>query len=144
MIAVDTNILVYAHRRESALGGAARERIGELAASRAPWGLPWSVVHEFIALVTRRRPEVEPTPTSLAIAAVERLTDSPGCVLLAEAPDHLVRFRALAEAAQLSGVRLYDARIAAVCLGHGVRELWTADRDFALFPGLKARNPLVA
>lgn len=30
--------------------------------------------------------------------------------------------------------KVYDARIAAVCLDHGVAELWTADRDFSLFP----------
>jgi predicted nucleic acid-binding protein len=46
-------------------------------------------------------------------------------------------------AARLSGPRIHDARIAALCLHHGVRELWTADRDFSAFPQLKTRNPLV-
>jgi len=51
--------------------------------------------------------------------------------------------RKLATHAKLSGPRIHDARIAALCLHHGVRELWTADRDFSLFPKLKTRNPLV-
>ena len=51
--------------------------------------------------------------------------------------------RELARAAKLSGPRIHDARIAALCLHHGVRELWTADRDFSMFPKLKTRNPLV-
>jgi hypothetical protein len=29
-----------------------------------------------------------------------------------------------------------------LCKVHGVTELWTADRDFSRFPGLRKRNPL--
>jgi predicted nucleic acid-binding protein len=36
------------------------------------------------------------------------------------------------------------SRLAALCLDHGARELWTADRDFSRFPRLRTRNPLVA
>jgi predicted nucleic acid-binding protein len=53
------------------------------------------------------------------------------------------KLRGLSLAAQLTGPRIHDARIAALCLHHGVRELWTADRDFSLFPSLKTRNPLI-
>lgn len=35
-------------------------------------------------------------------------------------------------------------RVAALCLAHGVRELWTADRDFSRFPALATANPLTA
>lgn len=31
--------------------------------------------------------------------------------------------------------------IAAICITHGVTELWTADRDFGRFPALRIRNP---
>jgi len=49
----------------------------------------------------------------------------------------------LAQRARIVGPRIHDARIAAICLNHGVRELWTADRHFSDFPSLKIRNPLV-
>jgi predicted nucleic acid-binding protein len=42
------------------------------------------------------------------------------------------------------GNKVHDARVAAICLGHGVRELWSADRDFSYFPDVRTRNPLVA
>jgi len=45
---------------------------------------------------------------------------------------------------KVAGPRIHDARIAAVCLAHGVTELWTADRDFSRFPALRTRNPCVA
>jgi hypothetical protein len=46
-------------------------------------------------------------------------------------------------AGNIAGPLVHDARIAAICLQHGVRELWTADRDFSRFPQLKTVNPLV-
>lgn len=63
-----------------------------------------------------------------------------------ELPDALLR-----EAKRKAGVKgrrarftlRHDARVAALCLRHGVRELRTADRDFSLFPALRVRNPLV-
>ena len=44
---------------------------------------------------------------------------------------------------KVAGPLVHDARIAALCLDHGVHEFWTADRDFARFPDLRVRNPLV-
>jgi predicted nucleic acid-binding protein len=47
------------------------------------------------------------------------------------------------ESSGASGGRVHDARVVAICLSHGVRELWTADRDFTRFPELTTSNPLV-
>jgi predicted nucleic acid-binding protein len=44
---------------------------------------------------------------------------------------------------KIAGPRVHDACVAALCLQHGVRELWTADRDFSRFPQLKTVNPLL-
>jgi predicted nucleic acid-binding protein len=74
---------------------------------------------------------------------LDSLMASPQLHLLAESPGYFEKLRELALAAKLSGPRIHDARIAALCLHHGVRELWTADRDFSMFPKLKTRNPLV-
>jgi predicted nucleic acid-binding protein len=49
----------------------------------------------------------------------------------------------LALAARAHGGAIHDARIAAICLAHGVAELWSADRDFSRFPALAVRNPLI-
>jgi uncharacterized protein len=61
---------------------------------------------------------------------------------LAESPRYLEKLRELARAARVKGPRIHDARVAALCLHHGVAELWTADRDFSPFPRLQTRNPL--
>ncbi len=74
---------------------------------------------------------------------VDSVMTASNLYLLSESPGHFDTLRDLAPAARLSGPRIHVARIAALCLHHGVRELSTADRDFSTFPQLKTRNPLV-
>lgn len=77
MIAIDTNLLVYAHREDSEWHAVARSCLVDLATSGNSWAIAWSSLHECLAIVTHPR-------------------------------------------------------------------IWTADRDFSLFPELKTRNPLIA
>jgi toxin-antitoxin system PIN domain toxin len=144
LIAVDTHVLVYAHREDSAWHGAAYARLSALTEGRSPWAIPWPCVHEFLAIVTHPRIFAPPTLLAAAIDQVEAWLESPTLVLLSESEDHWVRLRGLLEGGKVSGPKVHDARIAALCAQHGVRELWSADRDFGLFPGLAVFNPLVA
>jgi len=144
MTAVDTNILVYAHREDSQWHDAAVERMAELAEGRAAWALPWPCVHEFLAIVTHPRIFDPPTPLARAIDQVEAWLESPSVLLLAESQSHWQQLRSVVEQGRVTGPHIHDARVAALCLEHGVSELWTADRDFARFPDLRHRNPLVA
>lgn len=143
MIAVDTNLLIYAHREESRFHAASKELLDGLRHGAAPWAIPWPCVHEFIAIVTHPRIYQPPTPLPRALAAVDAWAAGDNLQLLSESQGYMDKLRELAITAKLSGPRIHDARIAALCLHHGVRELWTADRDFSLFPKLKTRNPLV-
>jgi toxin-antitoxin system PIN domain toxin len=143
VIAVDTNILVYAHREDSPWHEAARGRLAELAEGRAAWAIPWPCLHEFLAIVTHPRIYNPPIPLEIAQAQVDAWLEAPGLVLLAEAPGYWPELRAILKAGRVAGPAVHDARIAALCRLHGVRELWTADRDFSRFPGPRAINPLV-
>ena len=118
--------------------------MAELAEGRSPWALPWPCIHEFLAIVTHPRIFNPPTPLSLAIDQVEAWIESPSLVLLSESHAHWQQLRTLINAGKVSGPHVHDARVAALCLQHGITELWTADRDFGRFPELAHRNPLVA
>ena len=144
MIAVDTNILVYAHRHDSPFHDAARSRMTELAEGTADWGIPWPCLHEFVAVATNPRIYVPPTPLARAIDQVDAWLESPTLVVLAEGPAHWTVLRELLVAGRVTGGQVHDARIAALCRQHGVRELWSADRDFNRFPGFNVTNPLIA
>jgi predicted nucleic acid-binding protein len=63
--------------------------------------------------------------------------------LLAESTSHWHELRDLIAAGGIAGPQVHDARIAALCRQHGVRELWSADRDFGRFPRLRVVNPLL-
>ena len=142
MIAVDTNLLVYAHRRESAFHDKALEAIEALSASGSAWAIPWPCVHEFYSVVTNVRAFKPASTISQASAQVAAWLDSPSLVLLHEGAGHWPALHRLLVAGRVVGGQVHDARIAAICIEHGVREFWSADRDFNRFPSLTVRNPL--
>ena len=143
MTGVDTNLLVYAHRQDSAWHSRAALLLRELAEGQAPWAIPWPCVHEFIAIATHPRIFDPPTPLERALEQVDAWLASPTLVLLSEEGEYWPRLRSTLAASRVVGPRVHDARVAALCRLHGVRELWTADRDFSRFPDLRVRNPLV-
>ncbi len=143
MTAIDTNILVYAHREESDWHERAATSVAALAESSQEWAIPWPCLHEFLAIVTHPRIFRTPTPVDLAVGQIDAWLESPSLVVLSENDEYPGRLREVLLQARVTGARVHDARVAALCLSHGVRELWSADRDFSMFRELKLRNPLV-
>ena len=143
MIAVDSNLLIYAHREDATSHDIAYARIAELAEGRAPWAIPWPCIHEFLAIVTHPRIYSPPTPLEKAIDQVEAWLESPTLILLSESEDYWLLLRATLLSGRVSGPQVHDARVVTICQQHGVSELWSADRDFGRFSGLTVRNPLV-
>jgi hypothetical protein len=144
MIAVDTNLLVYAHREDSPWHAEAYALIEELAEGASPWAIPWPCIHEFLAVVTHSRIFSPPTPLLTALDQVEAWLESPSLHLLSEQPGAWDSLRQLLTSSKTTGPAVHDARIAAICLQNGVRELLTADRDFGRFRDFRVRNPLVS
>jgi uncharacterized protein len=143
VIAVDTNILVYAHRRDSEFFERAAASLRRLAESPEHWAIPWPCVHEFLAVVTHPRIFDLPSPLETAMTQIEIWLESPFLKLIGESGAY---WRTLAEIlvqGRIVGPKIHDARIAAICQAHGVRELWSADRDFSRMRGLKVTNPML-
>lgn len=144
MIAVDTNILVYAHRPDySEQHEPARSAIASLSRGRKPWAIPWPCVHEFVGNVTNRRIYKSPTPLSMALEAISIWLSSKDVQVLHESDGHFMSLCELCIDGDVSGSQIHDARIAAICVDHGVSQLWSADRDFLRYRArLSVRNPL--
>jgi toxin-antitoxin system PIN domain toxin len=143
VIAVDSNILVYAYRAEMPQHAAAAAAVRGLSESGKPWVIPWPCAHEFVGKVTNPRIFEKPSTMDEALEQLRAWSESPWFVFLPEAGDHLVHLDDLLRASGAVGPKVHDAKIAAICLGHDVEELWSADRDFRRFPGLRVVNPLV-
>jgi len=140
MIAVDANILVYAHRPDSPFHGLADRAVRDLAQGADSWALPWPCLHEFFSVVTNRRLFQAPTPPGSALNQIGYWLESPTVRVLSEAPSHLAVLTNLVSSADVAGLQIHDAKIAAICLSHGVRELLTMDRDFSRYPSLNTRS----
>lgn len=143
MRAVDTNILVYAHRREGAEHERASELLEELAEGEEAWAIPWPCIYEFFSVVTNARIWKERASTpSQAWEQIAAWTSSPTVRLLSETDEFVGVLEALLKRARVRGPVVHDARVAALCLAHGVEVLLTRDRDFSLFPELVLEDPL--
>jgi toxin-antitoxin system PIN domain toxin len=140
VIALDTNILVYARREEAPHHRDARALLTRLAEGAVPWAIPWPCVYEFLRVVTHPRVFDPPTDLDVAVDDLDSLLASPSLLLLGEGPAHLGHLRRVVMAGRAAGNLAHDAHIAALVLEHGVRELWTVDRDFARF-GVSVRDP---
>lgn len=143
MIAVDTNLLVYAHREDSPWHVPASKCLQGLAEASSPWVIPWPCLHEFFAIVTHPRIYTPPTPLETALDQISAWLESPSLVSVSELEGYWSELHRLILAGRIVGAQVHDAKIAALCQTHGVTELWSADRDFSRFSGLKIRNPLV-
>jgi toxin-antitoxin system PIN domain toxin len=143
MIAVDTNILVYSVREDSPWQKGALLCLRKLAEGASTWAIPWPCIHEFIAVVTHPRIYRPPTPLPDALLQVDYWMESPGLRLLGEGLSYWDHLKDILSAGKAVGPIVHDGRVMALCLSHGVREIWTADRDFSRFKGIRARNPLI-
>jgi uncharacterized protein len=143
MIAIDTNILIYAHREDFPQHPAAKAALNALHMSQQNWAIPVVCIHEFLSVVTGFRAPYTPTPVAAAFMQVRGWMTSSTMTLLQPTDQHVDVLEKVVTQGQARGGQIHDARIAAICLEHGVRELWTADRDFARFAQLlPTRNPL--
>lgn len=143
MFAVDTNILVYAHRREVREHAKATGLLRELAEGAQPWAIPWPCVYEFFSVVTN--PKIWRDAASSPEQAWSQITawlQSPTARALAETPQFVDLLERFVRRPRVRGPLVHDARVAALCVAHGVSALLTRDRDFALFPELTTQNPL--
>ena len=142
MIAIDSNLLVYAHRAEVRVHEAAARLVRALAEGSDAWAIPWPCCYEFLSIVTN--PKIwgnDATPQPRAWRQIEAWTASPSNSLIGETEDFLPVLSAFVQRPRVHGAVVHDARLAAICVAHGVEALLTRDRDFALFPELRTRDP---
>ena len=100
-------------------------------------------MHEVFAIATHARIYNPPTPAARAIDQIDAWLECPSLVLLAETEGLWPTLRPLLQKSLIAGPAVHEARIAALCLQHGERELWSADRDLRRFPVLRVVNPLL-
>ncbi|MHB8511061.1 MAG: PIN domain-containing protein [Actinomycetota bacterium] len=140
MIAIDTNVLVYAHRDSSPLFDEATKSLRDLFEGKESFCIPVFVVNEFVKVVSSPHAFHPPTPTRLALASIESLLLSEYGSIIYPGPRYFSILQSLIEEVVVSSDMIFDAAIAAVCREHGVNEILTEDRRFAIFERPKIKR----
>lgn len=140
MIAIDTNLLVYAHRSRVPQHRASRRAI-EQAAAKGRWGFAVASLAEFWAVATHPSSEGRPSTPGQAEAYLEALVAG-GAEIWEPGAGFGMRLSQLAGDLEVSGPRIFDLQIALTAFENGATELWTADARFVKLPGLRLHDPL--
>jgi toxin-antitoxin system PIN domain toxin len=140
VIAVDTNVLVYAHREDMAQHPRGLQALTALAEGAQPWALPVFVINEFLRVVTHRRVFAVPSTRSQATAAVQALLESPTVQMLRPGPRFWPLLTDTLDDGDAKGDVVLDAAIVAVCREHGANTVLTMDRDFRRFSQISVRT----
>lgn len=119
MIAVDTNILAYAHKTGSPMHADARRAVEQLRSRREPWAIAWPCIYEFINIVTHPKIYSPASTIGEAMNAIDNWLAADNLHLLHETADFLPALKNLVSGTAIRGPKIHDARIAALCLHHG-------------------------
>lgn len=140
MIVLDANILFYSYSITSAEHQQARSCVEGLFSGNEPVGLPWQTIGAFLRISTNSRlPGAR--PAAEAAQEVEDWLQQPNVRIVVPGDDHWRLLRKMVFEGQAFGPMVSDAQIAALTIEYGA-VLYTSDRDFARFPGLRWVNPL--
>jgi toxin-antitoxin system PIN domain toxin len=142
LIVLDANLLLYAYDGTSPHHSAARTWLGKVFSGPELIGLPWQVVWAFLRLSTSNRVFANSLSMEQAVAVVQQWMDLKLIRLLAPGERHWNLLQQMLIEGQVRGPLTTDAELAALAIEHG-GVLYTTDRDFARFPGLRWVNPLL-
>ena len=141
MVALDTNVLIAAHRRDAPTHAASYALLERLASSARPFGLFWPSLYEFLRVVTHHRVFSPPSSLDNALAAISEFISVPTARLLAETERHAEVLRQVLEQSPVEGNLVHDAHLVALAVEHGVHEIITYDRDFKRFSQVLTSEP---
>lgn len=142
MIALDTNLLVYAHR-----SGAPEHTLAKICIERAiehpaGWGISASCIPEYWGVVTHPSCAGGPSKPEQASAFIAHLLEDGAGQLWQPGPGFAMRLLHKATELNVAGPRIFDLQIALTAYENGAVELWTHDHAFVRLPGLRVINPL--
>jgi predicted nucleic acid-binding protein len=142
MIALDTNLLVYAHREGTVQHDRARAAIIKALEDPRGWGIPVPAIAEFWSVVTDLRHPGGPSPSRLANHFIHYLVTEGRGNIWTPGPGFGRRLMRWAASLKVRGRKIFDLQIAVIAFEHGAKEIWTHDTNFTSVPGVKVLDPL--
>jgi toxin-antitoxin system PIN domain toxin len=142
VVAVDTNILVYAADADSQWHAGSRNWIERRRSQPDAWYVTWPILYEFMRVTTHPRVFRRPWSVTEAWGFVSTLLGSPGLAVMVATERHAaVAAQVIAELPWLSGNVIHDAHTAILMREHGIDKICTRDADFHRFSFLEVVDP---
>ncbi len=141
---VDANILVYASNESAAEHARAKQLVDELVAGPALTTLFWPVLLSYLRIVTHPGIFKHPLPPEVAASAIDRLIGAPSVQIVGEGPTFWAAYRSIDIGQAIRGNDVPDAAIVALMTAHGVSTIYTRDRGFRRFDGIRVIDPFSA
>ena len=142
MIAVDTNLLIYAHRSGLDEHRAAKRALQKASEDARGWGIPFPCIAEFWSVVTHPRSAGGGSAPAKARSFLRELIVEAGAFVWMPHESSWERLARLAQDLEVRGPRVFDLQIALAAFENGATEIWTHDRSFVAFPGITLHDPL--
>ena len=142
MIAIDTNLLVYAHRSATPEHERAKRALERAAAAPEGWGITLTNLMEFWSIVTHAAAAGRPSTPAEAGRFIQGLMAGGLTGIWVPTFGFGARLMRIAEDLKIKGPRIFDLAIALTAYEAGAGELWTHDSRFQSVPGLRVVLPL--
>lgn len=139
---LDVNILIYAHREDTNQHAAIKDWLDQTLLGEEGCAVSELVLSSCMRIITHRRIFNPPTPLPIALELVQQFHDHPNIMVISPGKKHWNIFRRLCREGDAKGNLISDAYHAALAIEYGC-EWITTDRDFARFPDLKWKSPLM-
>jgi uncharacterized protein len=145
VLAVDTNVLVYAADADSHFHRPCRDWIERRRQRPDAWYITWAIVYEFLRVTTHPRVLQRPWTAPAAWKFVAALLASPGLGVLVATERHAaVAEEIIATLPHIGGNLFHDAHTAVLLREHGIKQICTRDTDFNRFSFLEVIDPLTS
>lgn len=141
MILPDVNVLLAAHREELATHSQVRSWLESALGGDELVGIPDFVLMSTYRIATQPKAYATPSTPEVALSFIADVRSAPRYVPITPGERSWSRFRELIKTHSIVGHTATDAMLAALCHEHGCT-LYTFDRSFRRFKGLRVRSPL--
>ena len=143
MILIDANLLLYAYHPRAEQHENSRAWLEAVLFGPDLVRFSWLTLWAFLRIATSARVFERPLSAPEAEAAISSWLAQPVAGIIEPGERHWDILRGLVRDGQATGPLVMDAVLAAIAIEHGAT-IYTTDRDFLRFSGLKWRNPLAA
>jgi uncharacterized protein len=138
---LDVNLLLFASDRSSARHEAASQFLEACAAGPELLYLAWPTLMSYLRIATHPRIFSSPLPPNEALGNISALLALPHVRAVSELDGFADAYTHVTGDLVVRGNLVPDAHLSAILFQHGIRTLYSSDRDFRKFASLDVRDP---